>query len=328
MSQSKTLQRSRLACIFTLACFSAMPAVGDDGGKAQGKANRDGLKEPVYRVAKHPDPAKLEEPDSIAKSAVTRPTSVPARSVQLANPKSAKRAPHPLDEALEIARASLKHIDSSVKDYTCTLVKRERINGKLLQHEFMACKIRQERPDGTPFSVYMKFSKPSSMKGREVIYVKGQNSGNLIVHEGGFKSRFLPTVTLKPTSALAMRNQRYPITEIGLRTLTERLIEKGERDRELGMCKVRILRGAKVGKRSCTCVEVRHDDRRPEFDFHVARVFVDSELNIPIRYEAYEWPPRSGGKMQLIEEYTYVDVKLNVGLKDSDFDRENSKYNF
>jgi hypothetical protein len=192
----------------------------------------------------------------------------------------------------------------------------------------MTCNIRHEQTGGTPFSVYLGFKKPSSMKGREVIYVDGANDGKLVAHEGGFKSRFLPTVSLDPTSALAMRNQRYPITEIGLRTLTERLIEKGERDRALGPCKVRILRGAKVSGRSCTCIEVRHDDRKPELDFHVARVFVDDEYQVPIRYEAFEWPTSPGGKMQLIEEYTYMDLKINVGLTDDDFDRSNTAYNF
>jgi hypothetical protein len=192
----------------------------------------------------------------------------------------------------------------------------------------MTCKIRHEQPRGVPFSVYLGFKKPSSMKGREVLYVRGANDGKLTAHEGGFKSRFLPTVSLDPTSALAMRNQRYPITEIGLRTLTERLIEKGERDRELGPCKVRILKGAKVSGRTCTCIEVRHDDRKPQLDFHVARVFVDDEHQLPIRYEAFEWPTHAGGKMQLIEEYTYMDLELNVGLTDADFDRNSSMYNF
>lgn len=320
MSQAKLLRGSQIACVLAFACLMGTISIAQES-----KAKRDGLKEPVYRVAKHPDPVKLEtKSDSLDLQVETRPTATKTR------PKvdGVPLGDHPLDEALEIAHRSLKRIDSDVRDYTCTLVKRERINGTLLSHEFMSCKIRHESEDGVPFSVYLGFKKPASMKGREVIYVDGQNGGKLIAHEGGFKSRFLPTVSLDPTSALAMRNQRYPITEIGLRTLTERLIEKGERDRALGPCKVRILRGAKVGNRTCTCIEVRHDDRKPQFDFHVARIFVDDEHQLPIRYEAFEWPTRPGGKMQLIEEYTYMDLVLNVGLTNSDFDRNNSRYNF
>ena len=118
------------------------------------------------------------------------------------------------------------------------------------------------------------------------------------------------------------------MTEIGIKTLTERLIEKGERDRELGICKVRFVDGAKVAKRPCTMLEVRHDEANPAYDFHVARVFLDKQLGVPIRYEAYDWPSSEDGKPVLIEEYTYIDLKTNVGLTDEDFDRENPNYRF
>jgi hypothetical protein len=39
-------------------------------------------------------------------------------------------------------------------------------------------------------------------------------------------------------------------------------------------------------------------------------------------------PKRSGGEPELHEEYTYLNVKTNVGLKDIDFDVSNPKYNF
>ncbi len=35
-----------------------------------------------------------------------------------------------------------------------------------------------------------------------------------------------------------------------------------------------------------------------------------------------------GGQPQLLEEYTYLNVKLNVGLTDADFDDKNPEYNF
>jgi len=322
MPQAKLLRRSQVACVHVFAILMVVPAIGQET-----QSGREKLHEPVYRVAKHPDPSKLEsntelpDPAKQAKESVTRQTASQSRSTAIGG---IPHGEHPLDDALDIARKTLRYIDENVKDYTCTLVKRERINGTLLEHEFMTCKIRHPQPGDNPFSVYLGFVKPASMKGREVLFT----GDSMTAHEGGFKGKFLPTVTLDPNSALAMRNQRYPITEIGLRTLTERLIEKGERDRAVGPCKVRILKGAKVRDRVCTCIEVKHDDRKPEFDFHVARIFVDDELQLPIRYEAFEWPTRPGGKMELIEEYTYMDVKLNVGLTDEDFNSKNPRYNF
>lgn len=273
---------------------------------------RDQLHEPVFRISR------------TAKNVTT------ARDAAPGVKDTANRA-HPLDEALDMARASLEHIERDIQDYSCTLVKRERVNGKLLDHEFMTCKVRHAGMSNgrrVPFSVYLNFRRPESMKGREVVYVAGANDGKFTAHEGGFKGRFLPTVSLLPTSTLAMRGNRYPITEIGIKTLTKRLIEKGTRDRKLGICKVRSINGAKVKDRVCTILEVRHDDRKPQFDFHLARIFVDNELNLPIRYEAYDWPTTAGADPQLIEEYTYMNLQINTGLSDEDFSTTNSQYRF
>ena len=60
----------------------------------------------------------------------------------------------------------------------------------------------------------------------------------------------------------------------------------------------------------------------------MARIFVDDKLQLPLRYSAYDWPDEEGGDLLLLEEYTYTDVKLNVGLTDWDFDHRNEKYRF
>ena len=280
-----------------------------------GRLQRSGLHEPIFRISK------------------TTKTVSPTDALNARDAVSTALGgdPHPLDPALDIARGALEHIEQNIRDYTCTLVKRERVQGELLDYEFMTCKVRHERvEDGqvVPFGVYLSFLKPDSVKGREVIYVAGENSGKMIAHEGGFKGRFLPTVSLLPTSTLALRGNRYPITEIGIKTLTERLIEKGSRDRRLGDCEVRMIDGAKVKDRVCKMLEVKHLDRRPEYEFCVARIFLDNELNMPIRYEAYDWPHSAGGPPQLIEEYTYINLRLNVGLQDEDFSQANPKYRF
>ena len=38
--------------------------------------------------------------------------------------------------------------------------------------------------------------------------------------------------------------------------------------------------------------------------------------------------PGSVRELPVIEQYTYLNVKLNVGLADADFDSENPNYNF
>jgi hypothetical protein len=49
---------------------------------------------------------------------------------------------------------------------------------------------------------------------------------------------------------------------------------------------------------------------------------------VPIRYEAYDWPARQGGDPVLLEEYTYMNLQINQGFTDADFNVQNAKYNF
>ncbi len=239
--------------------------------------------------------------------------------------------PHALDPAIQLAHQSLAHMRSTVKDYTAILIKREQIDGELGDYEYMFAKVRNRQQNegqlAVPFSVYLTFLKPTSVKGREVIYVENANEGKVVAHEGGLK-RIAGTHKLEPNSWLAMRGQRYPITDIGIENLLVKLIERGNRDRAHGDCKVEFLQGAKVSGRNCRVIQVTHPEKTGPYDFHVAQIFMDEELQIPVRYAAYDWPKTAGAEPVVIEEYTYQNIKVNVGLTDSDFDPANAQYSF
>ena len=220
---------------------------------------------------------------------------------------------HPLMPVLRWAYAGMVDMEK-IHDYSATVAKRERIGGKLLDYEYMLVKLRQK-----PFSVYLYFLGPTDLKGQEVIYVEGQNNGNMWAWRGIKKTMF-GNLSLKPDGPVAMRNQRYPVTELGILNLTRRLVEVGEDNKNYGECEVKFYQGAKINGRICTCIEVVHPVPRRNFVFHLARIFVDKELNLPIRYESYDWPKEVGGPPELLEEYTYLNLKLNNGFADADFD--------
>ena len=271
---------------------------------AQQQQAGSGLTEPVFRVSK-------VEP------------SIPGAA-----------APHPLDPAIQLAHQSLGQIRADLKDYTAVLVKRERIGDDVGEHEFMFAKVRnrkvQDNKIVVPFSVYLAFLKPTSVKGREVLYVENQNQGKLYAHEGGMK-KILGTHLLETNSFLAMAGQRYPITDIGIENLVEKLIERGEKDKRHGFCTVELVPGAKVGGRNCSIIQVTHAIQQPHYDFHLAQIFMDDEWKIPVRYAAYTWP-KHGAKIDVdkdvIEEYTYQNLNFNVGLTDADFDVKYKDYKF
>ena len=258
---------------------------------------------------------------------LTGPGLVPNGGLPMSNANAgvaqAATGMHPLQPALDLAQQGLAKINANIRDYSCTIVKRERIDGKLGEHEYMFAKIRSQ-----PFSVYLYFLGPDSVKGQEVIYVSGHNDGNMLAHAGSGVRAMVGTVSLKPQSMLAMTGNRYPITEIGVENLAKRLVEVAEHDKQFGECDVNFYPNAKVNGRICTCVQVSHPVPRRNFRFHLARVFIDDELTVPIRYEAYDWPQEAGGQPVLLEEYTYMNVKINNGFTDADFDPKNTAYKF
>lgn len=289
-------RRSVTGFLTSLLLSTALPlTVAQLAGGEDGQRPRDGLTEPVHRIAKR---------------------------VEIGDPAKAE---HPLDPALQVAREGLENLHTNVKDYSCTLVKQERISGVLNDPEYIYTEIRNRQTQNgqitAPLSVYMYFLKPEASKGREVIWVEGRNDNKLVGHEANFLKTF-GAVWLDPKGPIAMRGNLYPITDVGIENLIMKLLEKGERDRKRQEVKVEFIRDAKLNGRTCTVLQVTHPERRPYFDFNIAQIFIDDEMNLPVRYAAYLWPSQPGGKPELIESYTYLNLKLNVGLTDDDFNHE------
>jgi len=291
--------------------FARQPSPGRANPAAP---SRQPYRDPNVRPTFYPAP--INNPPADAAKAIEAAASIPAQLI-------AAPGEHKLLPAVRWAKTGMAKLET-IQDYSCTLHKRERINGSLTEQEAMFVKVRHE-----PFSVYVYFLTPAKMKGQEAIFVRGKNDGNILAHPpAGLKKRLVGTVSLKPDSMLAMSGNRYPMTELGLKRLTERLIEVGEHDSQLGECDVKVRAGAKINRRDCTCIEVVHPFPRREFLFHLAKIYVDSEHNLPTRYEAYEWPQEAGGAPVLTEEYTYTNLKLNNGFTDKDFDPNNPEYDF
>ena len=210
-----------------------------------------------------------------------------------------------------------------IRDYTCTLIKRRRVGERLIGPQYLTVKVRQQ-----PYSVYVHYV-AASLRNQEAIYVAGRNDGKVLAHGTGMKHRIVGTVALKPTSLIAMRGNRHPITEIGLAVLVDKLIVLGRRDLAEGnAAELKTTRGVLMNGRPCTIIEVRHPQQAAGLEYHIARIFIDEQIVLPVRFEAFGWPEASGEQSPLLEEYTYVDLKLNNGFTDVDFDTANPQYGF
>jgi len=242
-------------------------------------------------------------------------------------------AEHPLIPALRIAHAAYKHICHDIRDYTCILVKRERVGNRLIGPQIMFAKVRHEQRENgrvvTPYSVYLRFLKPAELKGREVLYVRGRNHGKLIARKGGKRFAYV-TVALDPTNKTAMKGNRYAVTEFGIKNTVKRLIEVGEKEIKRTTpwsdYHVEIFRQAKINARVCTAISIVCQRHRENSRFHHVRIYVDDQRQVPLRYEAYGFPVGEGEDPPLLEEYTYLKLQLNAQLNDADFQK--STYGF
>ncbi len=233
-------------------------------------------------------------------------------------------------DVLQTARDARNQFIAEVDDYTATLTKQERTaDGQLQPPATMVIKVRTRHPGGEPggaMAAYLKFVAPESLAGREVIWIEDQFDGKMRVREAGFVGAMM-TVSLDPTGMLAMRGQRYPITELGLTNLLNKLIERGEPDvRDPAV----TVRERMVGQADQTRRQLQitrtEPSGRPD-DFSVARIEIDPKLNVVTLFESYGWPD-DGADPPLIESYRYDDLRLNVGLIDEDFSVENPRYTF
>lgn len=271
-----------------------------------------GAYEPIYRVS-HEEP--VEQPAAQVASRI-----VPTVAAQPPLDLTQRPGEHPLMPALRVAQEGLQTIDSEIHDYSAMLIKQERIDGELHDTEVAYVKVRHQ-----PFSVHMFFLSPA--KGRECLYVEGPNGtdGNLLARDSGFRRR-LGVVKLDPTGRFAMAGQKYPITKLGVRCLTQELVDVASKDVNYGECEVNVSQtvlGSKDGpKRPVTLLQVTHPNPRRTFRFYKAEVFIDNELKIPIRYAAYLWPTTPGEAPPLEECYTYLNLKINNGYTDADFSEQ------
>ncbi len=250
----------------------------------------------------------------------------PAAATALPNPPTAD-APHPLTPVLEFARKEQAFLRNTVKGFTCRLVKRERIKDTLQEYHYIDMEVREEIRSGEriekPLSIFLRFLGPDDVAGRRVLYVEGQNEGQMVVRNGG--KRFAQVVVkIDPRGERASRESLVPITEIGFEQILSRMIVILETHARVDTTgentHVHRIVGAKLNKRPCTVIRITHPEKQVGLNFHEANVFVDDALHVPVRVDYSEWPDQPGAAPRLMAEYSYTDLEINPSLGDDHFD--------
>ncbi len=189
---------------------------------------------------------------------------------------------------------------AQVNDYTCILVRRERVGDRLQPEEVMLMKVRRE-----PSSVYLRWVAPQALAKQEACYVAGRNEGKMRVRGAGLLGA-IGFVSLEINDPRGRERSTHTITEAGVGPLIERLRHEWEAGRSRA-ARVRVADAAfdvRPGRR----VEVSGAEG-------ANRVVVqfDRETHLPVRAEWYEMD-------ELREADAFTKMRLNVGLGDRDFE--------
>jgi len=219
--------------------------------------------------------------------------------------------------ALKLAK-DVQETLKKINDYEATFTKKEVVGKKLIQSE-MFVKFREQ-----PFSVYLKYLNPHG--GREVIYVAGKNKDRLLAHGEGIAA-IVGTLKLKTDSKDALEENRYPITMFGMSKLVATLAEQWQADEQHDDCVVKFFPNAKLDKVDCKVVETSYPKPVSHAKFHLTRLYIAKDSGLPVRVEQFGFAAE-GAQPPVIEEYTYSNIKTNVGFGDLDFDTDNKAYGF
>jgi len=274
------------------------------------KAKMPDEKKPIEPT--QPPQAIADAPAVIKPASHTTPTTVNATSTA------------DVAAARKLVAAAAKTFDATA-DFTAKLTKRETVGGKKIPTEEMIFRYRAE-----PFSVRLTVTGEAG-KGRDVLYVKGQNNDKLTVVTGNGDNRLVGAgfkLTLDKTDPRATARTRGRIDESGLgrpiRVLGKLLDDVDAGTRDAGTVKHLGLVERKEFKQKLAAVEVTltkaddailtqggkrtyyfdTDDRSPSATLPVLVATLDA----------------TGSE---IEYYCFSDFVLPARLTDKDFDPVN-----
>lgn len=220
-----------------------------------------------------------------------------------------------LDEAMELLTKA-KDSYANLQDYVAEIHKEVHIHGKLDKDEHTIIKFQK------PFKLYLKWLSGKN-DGAELLYVEGQNDGKLIVHKKvvfGIKK----TMELAPDGFWVRNFSKHSIKDAGFGGIIamshNQLAEALKNNDVMAIsCSEEEVNGRPTHK---IAFAVSPQGKHNGYYCRSAVEYFDAEHFLPVKATFWLWEDDE------VESFTFNDVKLNVGLSDKDFDRENEAYHF
>jgi hypothetical protein len=230
------------------------------------------------------------------------PKSEPAKPVE---------APGAPAESLTTMVTEARTALGKVRDYTCTFTRQETRNGVLSGEQVAEMKVRT-----APAGVYVRFARPETSAGMEIAYTGARKVAKMRYRATGAKA--FQTLDLDDAKFLAAN--RHPVSEWTMAAIVDRVSASAAREKTLNNPVEVYAADYQFAGLNVTRYEIM--TRRPHaFRYaHTMIVYVDKATKLPVRFEAYDQPKPGAPAGDLLESYSFSDVKLNVGLGENSFD--------
>jgi len=206
-----------------------------------------------------------------------------------------------------LKKARDEYTARSVRDLTCTFIKRERLSGSLGKIQHMEVKFTPK-----PFRLAMRWTQNAPI-GKAFVFVKGrykdqQGRSRMVVGLDGLAGLLVGGYVLRrPDEPEVMKPTLRPCTKFGFANSFRSLLEVYElaRDRKHGSEK--FLGAAKVGQKTCLVLQ-RTLPKHKDYPAAKTLICIDAESHLPIRVIGYDWDKK------LICNYEFRNLKFNTGL--------------
>jgi hypothetical protein len=216
----------------------------------------------------------------------------------------------PLGDMLSQTRTAC----AKMRDYSCTFTRQERLNGSLSAQQVGEMKMRVN-----PVGVYVHFVVPDAVSGMEVAYTGARRTARVLYRPAGVPGA-KGIMKLEVSDPKFLAANRHPVTEWGMGPIIELIATATAREKGLNNPVETHTSDFQFAKRNVTRYEILCPI--PHANRYAARmvVFVDKETNLPVRFEAYDEPKGGAPVGELLEAYSFTDLKFNVGLGENTFD--------
>lgn len=209
-----------------------------------------------------------------------------------------------------------------IDDYTCRVLLSVRQDETLKGPWSAHLKVRHR-----PLSVYASFFEPENVAGAGSLYWHEKHDGKVLIDTGPMRGGVVLALLTpdpsraNPAHATTLRAfLKVPFEDLHIHGATTRMLELLEKAAKSESYLVRCSHDVSIGARRCTRWEIIGQPKTSQAEFYSAYVYGDDELGLPVRFEVRAMPTRDAVEPVTTAEYTFVDLKLNVGLGDADFE--------